>query len=248
MTRTPFRFQRFAIEDDQCGMKIGTDAVLLGAWTNVDGKGRILDIGTGCGLIALMLSQRTEGNGTPIDAIDQDENAALQAAENVANSPWPNRIKVSHQPLQQFASGGNEGRYDLCVCNPPFFTDCSRSSDPKKSVAKHTDTLSHKQLFSCSQRLLQQTGKLSVILPYDQLAICLTAQQIGFYLHRQTSVRPLPAAPFKRVLLEFGRQESQTLREELVIESARHQFSPAYEALTSKFHLRFANQESSPKQ
>lgn len=241
MTRSPFRFQRFAIEDDQCGMKIGTDAVLLGAWANAQRKERILDIGTGCGLIALMLSQRTEKNATRIDAIDQDENAAIQAAENVANSPWPDRIVVSHQPLQEFDSAEHAGLYDLCVCNPPYFSDCSPSFDSQKSAARHTVALTHEQLLNCSNRLLQPGGKLCVVLPYDQLdSILSTARQANFFLHRQTSVRPLPEAPFKRVLLEFGLQESEIERDELVIEVRRHEFSADYEALTGQFHLRFA--------
>lgn len=241
MSRKPFRFQRFAVDDDLCGMKIGTDAVLLGAWANVKKKQRILDIGTGCGLIALMLAQRTEDIEPTIDAIDQDENAAQQATGNVANSPWPKRVQVSHMSLQQFLTPEHIGCYDLCVCNPPFFTDCSPSHDQRKSEARHTVSLSHHQLIASSKLLLQQAGKLCLILPYDQFESILdTAQLAGFYLHRQTSVRPLPDNPFKRVLLEFGLRPSEVLREELVIEAKRHVFSDGYEALTREFHLRFA--------
>ncbi len=241
MSRTPFRFQRFAINDDQCGMKIGTDGVLLGAWSDVEGTSRILDLGTGCGLIALMLAQRTEKRDVSIDAIDRDKSATIQASQNVANSPWPNRITVKHVSIQDYAAQDLSARYDLCVCNPPFFTNCSPSQDAGKRLARHADHLNRADLFDSVKDILSPSGRFCLVLPFDQLETTLPlATDKGFFLSRETSVRPFPDAEIKRVLLEFVLNEVETSRSEFAIETTRHVFSPTYESLTREFHLRFS--------
>lgn len=241
MTREVFRFQRFAVDDQFCGMKIGTDAVLLGAWADPTNCLNILDIGTGCGLIALMLAQRIEQTAASITAIDIDESASLQAAANATDSPWPDRIRVVHQALQEFATDENSQKFDLCVCNPPFFTDCSLSNDPKKVLARHTSSLSRNDLLRISCQLLKPSGKLALVLPYDQLDATVTAASTHcLFLTKRTFVRPFPEGPFKRVLIELSLRDGPLVGDELAIETKRNEFSPAYEKLTSRFHLRFA--------
>lgn len=239
-----FRFQRFAIDDDRCGMKIGTDAVLMGAWANVDHCKRILDIGTGCGIIAMMLAQRIESTTGQIDAIEPDASAAQQATQNVQSSPWPNRITIFNQSLQEFTVAYASPNYDLCVSNPPFFSNSTPSMASNKRQARHTIDLTREQIFDSANRLLTPTGSLCLILPIDQLnETQAIANQQGFYIKAQTSVRPLPDKKFKRVLLRFNRQPTTCHHDELTIESRRHEFTEQYEALTRNFHLRFASGE-----
>ncbi|MEM9413237.1 MAG: methyltransferase [Planctomycetota bacterium] len=235
-----FRFQRFSIADDLCGMKIGTDAVLLGAWADVSDANRILDIGTGCGIIALMLAQRTENINAQIDAVDFENASATQANLNFLHSPWPGRISGAHQSLQELAVK-QKAVYDLCVCNPPYFQNGSTSTDPKKKLARHAQQLSRAELFINSKSLLRPEGRLCIIIPSDQECQTIAlASRSGFYLKKQLSVKPLPSLPVKRVLLEFNQSHSISEKAELIIETKRHEFSLDYEALTKNFHLRFA--------
>ena len=237
-----FRFQRFSVDDDQCGMKIGTDAVLLGAWTRVENGLRIMDIGTGCGLIALMLAQRTETTCAQIDAIDIEEKATEQASKNFACSPWPSRMAVEHSSLQEFTKTHFAVKYDLCVCNPPFFKNSFPSQEPRKRMARHSTALTHQQLITNAKRLLKDTGRLCLVLPFDQVKLTVVcANENGLHLRRQTSVRPLPSRPFKRALLDFGAQPIEPIYDELTIENSRHDYTAEYAALTRSFHLRYAS-------
>ena len=238
---SPFRFQRFTVLDDQCGMKIGTDAVLLGAWANVNDCSRILDIGTGCGIIALMLAQRTEDSSANIEAIEIEREAAEQSRVNFANSPWPDRLTVHPTSLKDFATDQRKGQYDLCVCNPPYFDDSTPSTKPKTRIARHTTELTRIHLLASSNHLLTENGMLCIVLPMKQTDSTITlARQLGFHLHEKTLVRPLPSQDHKRTLLSFGLTKQAPQINELCIENRRHEFSKQYELLTHKFHLRFA--------
>lgn len=230
-------------------MKIGTDGVLLGAWANVENGHRLLDVGTGCGLIALMLAQRTERQMSIVDAIEVDALAAEQANDNVARSPWSTRVTVFPHALQRFVNHANtrSWQYDRIVCNPPFFQDSLPAESVNRSVARHADSLSRETLFGASGELLKPNGMLAIILPFDQLKKThLLANGAGFHLCRQTSVRPLPGRPFKRVLLEFVHEAcptvKSTLHDELTVEQIRHQFTDQYRRLTKDFHLRYARE------
>ena len=241
-----FRFQRFSIADDRCAMKIGTDGVLLGAWADITDAKSVLDIGTGCGIVALMLAQRTESCETDITGIEIDEAAAQQARDNFGNSPWKDRLKVAHASLQTFASVRNERstKYDLCVCNPPYFEQSMLAESRTKSLARHAVELTRNELFETTARLLNSEGRFCLILPFDQLQQTTdVAVKHGFVLRRQTSVRPNPESSFKRVLLEYGlsmKTGQTTEATELIIETKRHEFTEAYAALTREFHLRYA--------
>lgn len=240
--RGRFRFQRFSLADDQCGMKVGIDGVLLGAWASVENAARILDIGTGCGLVALMLAQRTETQSAHIDAIEIESAAASQASDNIAQSPWRERVSVFNQSLQRFACSDsvNNRAYDLCVCNPPFFESSLVSRQPDRRRARHAISLSRETLFACTLALLSKRGRFCLILPFDQLSpVRRIGEEVGLYLQKQISVRSLPGRPFKRALLELGREQPSLQIKELTVELVHHQFTDEFRKLTRDFYLGF---------
>lgn len=193
-----FQFKRFTVWHDRCAMKVGTDAVLLGAWMDVEGATRLLDVGCGCGLIALMAAQRCNGE---IVAIEIDKEASAQARENVASSPWADRIRVIQEDFRTF---NDERKFDVIFSNPPYFTNSLKSPDKTRSKARHTDTLDFKTLMRQVKALLNPNGQFSVVVPMDASAE-LKAEAISqkLYLSRETHVHTKPSAPAKRVLLTF---------------------------------------------
>jgi tRNA1Val (adenine37-N6)-methyltransferase len=219
-------------------MKVGTDGVLLGAWTNIENAQRIIDIGTGTGLISLMLAQRNRQ--AKILGIDIDESAVLQAKENIENSPFSNRIAIENISVQAFADSYNDV-FDLIVSNPPFFTDSLPSPRRTRTLARHTETLSLTSLFDAATCLLSEKGILSIIYPIDRLREILDCvEKQSLFLQRQTTVYPTPNARPKRVLLEFSRQnKSMPVYDELVIEIERHQYSDMFQKLVKDFYLKF---------
>ncbi len=234
-------------------MKVGTDGVLLGAWAPIRGATRILDVGTGCGIVALMLAQRTAEIESYIAAIEIDHEAATQAFENFEASPWPNRLPQSsgevHLSLKQFFScqESRQSKIDLAVCNPPFFSASSPASDEPRNVARHCGSLSRELLFQQTRMLLAETGRLCLVLPFEQADETMElSQSTGFRLLSRVDVRPNPQSEAKRVLLEFGPQAdcNPPTKMELVIETARHQYSADYAELTKDFHLRYAEYRS----
>lgn len=246
-----FRFKRFTVMQSGAAMKVGTDGTLLGAWAELDPEQqRILDIGTGTGLIALMLAQRSEGWKPEIHAIDIDAGAAEQATDNFRQSPWPDRLAAFHTGLREFASSIQdmtepEG-YDHIVSNPPFFNDSLVSPDAERTAARHTSLLSHEELIRHSSSLLRPGGHFSVILPFETgNRFVTTAGIYGLALTRRTAVRSLPEVQPKRVLLEFRKPYQNnatpaTTEDELLIEhSPGGNYTDEYRALTADFYLKF---------
>lgn len=231
-----FQFKQFTIRHDQCAMKVGTDGVLLGAWANTRCCSTILDAGTGTGLIALMLAQRCDAC---IDAIDIDADACRQAEGNIAASPFDGRIRVFHAELAQYAASCLV-RYDLIISNPPYFIDSLKCPDGKRNTARHTDTLPLCSLIKDCRTLLSNTGRIALVLPFEQLdALLLLAGENGLCLVRQTNVIPIPGAAPKRLLIELSASpQPLPASENLLIEEARHQYSEAYKALTKDFYLK----------
>ena len=217
-------------------MKVGTDGVLLGAWTNIENARCILDIGTGSGLIALMLAQRCPK--ATISGIDICENAVSQAKENARNSPFSQKIDIEHVSVQDFAEC-NAQVFDLAVSNPPFFTNSLPSPTRERTLARHTETLSLSSLFTSVAQLLSDKGRFSIIYPIDPLHDVLDcAASQGFFLLRQTTVFPTPHARPKRVLLEFSKQpHCIPIYNELVIEVERHRYSDDFRELVKNFYL-----------
>ena len=237
MSNPFFQFKQFTIRHDKCAMKVGTDGVLLGAWAGIESCNRILDIGTGTGLIAMMLAQRSKA---VIDAIDIDAEACLQAQENAESSPFAERIKNRHSALSDFAQT-DTGLYDLIVSNPPYFVDSLKCPDQKRNTARHTDTLTLEDLLQDSRKLLAPQGRIALILPYDlkeRLADCIRTQNL--FLSKETSVIPVPGAEPKRLLAELTAEPPvfPTFSSQLTIEIARHQYTDEYVSLTKDFYLK----------
>ena len=216
-------------------MKVGTDAVLLGAWVNVMHANRILDIGTGSGVIALMLAQRSSEN-VHIDAVEIEHQDAMQAKENISNSPWPNRISVYEVPIQQFSS---EVKYDLIASNPPYFKNSFQPPDKKRLHTRHTVSLDFPELLSFVARLLKPHGRFSVILPYTEgLEFIDLAKQHTLFCSRQWSFRPREEKPIERWLLEFQFQSSEKEEGEIVHYKEADQWTEDYKVLTKDFYLK----------
>ena len=217
-------------------MKVGTDGVLLGAWTQVNNARRILDIGTGTGLLALMLAQRFSAE---IDAIEVDRDAAFQAKENVLQSPWSDRIQVIHISLQDFLK--QKRKYDLIVVNPPYFTDALQAPDPKRSLARHNHQLSQESLAEGVCELLEEDGRFTVILPETNFSPFLTlCEKSHMVVSHRTNVYSKPGSPCIRVLAEFSRNVSEEIADDLIIESdGRHGYSPRFIELVREFYLKY---------
>lgn len=232
-----FQFKQFTVYHDLCAMKVGIDGVLLGAWAPVDcSTERVLDIGTGSGLIALMLAQRSNAI---IDAVDLDVGAVRQAEINVAASDWNSRIMVHHQSLQDFADKFKPV-YDLIVSNPPYFRSSLKAPDEARNRARHADTLTHEELLKYASGLLKTTGRICVILPVTEGLQCIkSAEKFNLYCYQCVYVYPKPDSEAKRVLLEFGFTTRQTQLSSIEIETAeRHQYSAAFTALAKDFYLK----------
>lgn len=236
MSNPYFSFKQFTVFHHKCAMKVGIDGVLLGAWADVSNTFHVLDIGTGSGLIALMLAQRCEAQ---ITGIDIEPNAVIQANENVNDSPWKDRINIEQTALQDFAGNSTE-KYDLIVSNPPYFVDSLKNPDDKRTIARHTDSLSNLELLSYSNILLLPQGKLAVILPVSQgLEMIENAENINLFCNKITYVYPKPNTEIKRVLLEFSRERITQQINSMVIETVqRHEYSPEFTALVKDFYLK----------
>jgi tRNA1Val (adenine37-N6)-methyltransferase len=230
-----FHFKQFSVEDDQSTMKIGTDAVLLGTWANPMEVKSILEIGTGCGVIALMLAQKSKAI---IDAIDLDEASIRQARENFQESPWPDRIHPQCASLQEFCNE-TSSRYGMIVTNPPFFMDSMQSPDEKINRAKHTNLLSRKDLIEGVRNLMETDGVFLVILPDERNRnFYLLAESAGLYLTRQMKVRPRSDKPINRILSEFSLQPcALPVDEEIVIRNKDNSFTKEYLKFTGPYYF-----------
>jgi len=232
-----FSFKQFTVRQDRCAMKIGTDGVLLGAWTPlINNPYNILDIGTGTGVIALMLAQRSHAE--QIDAIEIDDDAYEQATENFENSPWNDRLYCYHAGLDEFVDEVDE-EFDLIVSNPPFYSDDYKSGDEQRDAARFTDSLPFEELIEAADFFLSENGILSVIIPFKEEETFLTlAKEKALFPLKITRVKGTPTTAIKRSLLAFCRIEQTPIIDELVIETARHLYTPEYIELTSAFYLK----------
>lgn len=232
-----FQFKQFKIIQEKTAMKVGTDGVLLGAWVRVSDAGTILDIGTGTGVISLMLAQRSPAKITGVEA---EKNAAKEAEENVRQSEWNNRISIRHVTFQEFAQNCS-GHFDLIVSNPPFFSNSQKSKSEPLAMARHNHLLPYTELINGAARLLNTNGKLAVILPVIQaeefIKGCKTK---NLHLHRLTEVRPNNLKPPHRCLMEFGQTNEKPEQKTLNIHSDDgSDFTDEYKTLTRDFYLNF---------
>jgi tRNA1Val (adenine37-N6)-methyltransferase len=237
MPNQEFVFKQFKIIQDKCAMKVGTDAVLLGAWVNASNAKKILDIGTGTGILALMLAQKSAGR---IDAIDIDHNAFTQATENVNNCPWKDQIQVYHSPLQKFATEQEE-KYDLIISNPPYFIDSSKSSVASRTNARHTDQLSFKDLLEGVLKLLCTTGKFYVILPTKESEVFMEeAEKHKLFLTKLARIITRTDKPEKRIMMRFEFVRRTFSESSIIIEKdERHSYTDEYIELTKDYYLHF---------
>ena len=230
-----FHFKQFSVQHDRSSMKVGTDAVLIGAWTSLHKPKRILEVGTGSGVISLMLAQRTD-HDTHIDAIDISPDDCEQARENVLRSPWPQKITVQHQALQQFQP---PGEYDLIISNPPYFNKSQLPPSSKRSAARHTHALSYPDLLTHSKRLLQPDGRLAVILPSEEgNQFTALASEAGLNCIRRLAFYSRREKPQERWLLEFSYGQKEIREDEpLCLHAEGETWSPEYIELTKDFYL-----------
>lgn len=233
-----FQFKQFAVEQNRCAMKIGTDGVLLGAWAPIDNNPfSILDIGTGTGIIALILAQRS--GATQIDALEIDEDAYEQATDNFENSPWNDRLFCFHAALDEFIEEPEE-EYDLIISNPPFYTEDYKSENQQRDLARFSDAMPFEELIEAADLLLSENGIFAVIIPFkeEERFIDLCAE-VELFPVKATRVKGSPTTPIVRSLLAFKRYELSVLEaDELIIEINRHEYTDEYIELTKDFYLK----------
>lgn len=229
-----FRFKQFAVEQDDVAMKVGTDGVLLGAWAGCEGANRILDIGTGTGVIALQMAQRNQQ--AKVQAVEIDPTAALRARANFDASPWAERLEVEQTAVQEFAPAE---KFDLIVSNPPYFVDSLLPPDAKRSTARHTHDLTFEELDEAVARLLAEGGRFALILPVAEFEKYLTITQLNIV--RRCDVHPIEGGAVKRIMAEFAKQKPTTIAyETIAIEKGRRgDYTDDYRALTKDFYLKF---------
>jgi tRNA1Val (adenine37-N6)-methyltransferase len=236
---TYFQFKQFRIIQERSAMKVGMDGVLIGAWVDPSGAESILDIGTGTGLIALMMAQKN--SSALIDAIEIDPEAFEEAVLNASQSPWKDRICVECSSFQEFAERTDQ-KYDLIVSNPPFFAkDGLKAPAQNRAQARHSDSLPLEVLISGAKNLLAENGRIALILPVENLPeIKLLAISNHLYLSGLCRIKPNPVKPEFRILVELTRNECVTIEEKLMIEFEKHHdYTPEYKELTKDFYLKF---------
>ncbi len=235
MANNYFSFKQFTISQDRSAFKVGTDGVLLGAIADVGGAQKILDVGSGSGLIAIMLAQRSEAD---ISAIEPDFGSYVQACDNIGNCKWSSRISIENCDLQSYTA--NE-KFDLIVTNPPFFKDSLKNPDQRKAAARHNDSLTSDELLTGVSRLLVENGKFQLIMPYAEGNIFIVeAAGFGFFCNSILKIRPLPDSEIRRLILTFSRQKTVPSEKFLTIEKGkRHEFTEDYINLTKEFYLKF---------
>lgn len=249
MSNPYFQFKQFKIYHDRCAMKVGTDGVLLGAWASIDtlnddASSRVLDIGTGSGLIALMIAQRTSFlNRVSIDALEIDANASIQALENVERSPWKDKIEIIQGDFTDSALlnrlVSDNGLYQLIVSNPPYFVDSLNSPNKQRTVARHTQTgFNFEHLIKGVVRLLDSSGSFFLILPTDEAnSFIELADNEELHLSRRTNLLTKPGGKIRRVMMQFEKKKNHCIEDEMLIEISRHKYSDEYKALTGAFYL-----------
>lgn len=232
-----FDFKQFSIRQERSALKVGTDAVVLGTAMTLHGsEKRLLDIGTGTGIIALMAAQRLSGCGHHlITGIDADKPSAEEAAENFAASPWPSALEAHVIPLQEYVP---DGGIDLVFSNPPFYDESLRNPDPRESAARHTGSLSYRDICAFCAENLSPEGRLSIILPHDcRVQLVRTAASFGLYPFRLLNIRTTAAKAPRRLVAEFSRKRVENPREDTLILQNGASRTPEYAALTKDFYL-----------
>ncbi len=236
-----FTFKHFHVDDDRCGMKVGTDSVLLGCAADIAAPERVLDIGCGSGLLCLIVAQRLAEQAPQSDnwtvlGVELDQAAYEQALQNVAQSPWAERIALCHSDINRFEV--NEP-FDLIISNPPYFTDALASPNQARHTARHDCSLSKEQLAQQVARLLSDNGQFWLILPVDaEAAFIRCANQAGLYLHKRIKVHTKYGKPVHRHIACYGKVETlHVAQSDVDVYDENNQYSSQFIALTQNFYL-----------
>lgn len=234
MSESTFFFKKFSVKQDLCAMKVGTDGVLLGAWTPCQSITNALDIGTGTGLIALMIAQRSNAQ---IDAIEIDFQSFKQAESNFKNSKWNNRLRSIHESLQEYSRTGN--KFDLIITNPPYFLNAYSSSNKARNIARFSDeTLNFDELIECSISMMHAESRLSLILPKRESELFIEKCRVnGLFCQKSVNVYTKPNKSIKRVLMEFGFSNNLSKVSDLYIRNEYNEYSSDYIDLVKEFYL-----------
>jgi len=239
-----FSFKQFHVSHADCAMKVGTDGILLGGWADVRPASaaplKVLDIGTGSGLISLMLAQRCQGNMQAV-AIDIDASACQQAKLNIANSPWPDSIAVKHVALQVLTLGDEvqPAVFDLIVSNPPYFVHGQEFVDDARKIARHTGCLTHQELVDCALTLLAPKGRIAFVLPYvSGCELATYCQQLGNLDITCLNIKTTPKKPYKRMLMSIQHGDGSLKKQELTIHAPDGSYSDDYQEITKAFYLK----------
>jgi len=237
MSFQPFKFKQFTIQQDITAMKVGTDGVLLGAWVQLSSNAfSILDIGSGTGLIGLMMAQRS--NAEVIDAVELNEQAYIQTVGNFEQSDWGDRLFCYHASLQEFAEEIDE-EYDLIISNPPFYTSTYKELEKDRAMARHSESLPYSDLLVGVTRLLSENGTCAFIIPFsEEENFIALAKQCNLFVNRITRVKGTEQAAIKRSLLQFSFIEKTTEITELIIELERHLYTDDYKKIVQDFYLK----------
>ena len=237
MSNKPFKFKEFAINQDRTAMKVGTDGVLLGAWAQLKPEYfSVLDVGSGTGLIALMLAQKS--NAEVIDAIELNDDAYEQSVENFEQSNWGDRLFCYHASLQEFVDEIDD-EYDLIISNPPFYTSTYKELSEERAMARHTESLTYVELLKGTSKLLSEIGSCAFIIPFSEEKTFLkTANEYKLFPNRITRVKGTETSSIKRSLLQLSFEETKVEINELVIEIERHKYTQDYIDLVKDYYLK----------
>jgi len=231
-----FRFKQFQITDDHSAMKVGTDAVILGAWTKLQNINTVLDIGSGAGLLSLMLAQRNSASS--ITAVEIDKGAVDDAKYNFSNSPWSNRLNVVHSDIRSFRA---EEKFDLIISNPPFFKNSLLPDFSARAGARHDSNLSLDDLLIFVKQNLAHEGHFALVFPFDRETELLNlAKTIGLFPCKIMHTKNKSSAQIKRSFIEFSYNKNEAVKMDLLeIRNGESEYSAAYKRLTKEFYLKF---------
>jgi tRNA1Val (adenine37-N6)-methyltransferase len=232
----PFNFKQFSIQQNSAAMKIGTDGILLGAWADTTNSNQIIDIGTGTGVIGIMQCQKN--SSANIDAIEISKEACIDAAQNIANCPWSERVNLHESPIQKLISNK---KYDHIISNPPFFINSLNPEDSERKKARHTTHLSYVDILGFATKNLSNKGKVSLILPVEDGEKCiLISNKFELWVSRKCFVQPKAHKKPHRLLLEFTNEKTKVSENNLIIENKeRHDYTEEYKAITKDFYTIF---------
>ena len=234
-----FRFKQFSILQEKSAMKVGTDSILLGSWAQFSPESKsILDIGAGTGVLSLMMAQRF--SNAAIQAVEIEESAAQECLMNFQNSKWTERLKVSHCPIQEFATVNSNNKFDAVISNPPFFVETIRPESEERKLARNTQSLTFEELIDSVSKLLHPNGMFATIIPFqNEEEFLRISEATGLYLKKRCLVKGTPESAIKRSLLCFSFKDSAIHSDTLVVEHNRHLYTKEFIDLTKDFYLDF---------